>query len=678
MRWWSAILAAAAPALLVAAFLAGSAPDDEEFRWGVLSSVLHVRALANGEWPSWTHLLALGLPQPMVPNFNLHPLVPLLGLIPPATWVRLIYVVHTVIGAVGMWQLGAALQLTRAVRAVCVFTFLLATPTLNYGFTDSWPSHYVMWTTAPWLLLLAWRLLDSAGTRLALTATALGLVAGLVLATTHPGHVPVYGIVVLAIALTRWTAVSARGKWLLAAAAIAIAISSPNLLQLMLERSVFDEDLGIVKSEDPLPPAAVWDIFLRPLSSSDLPWQTDVALRGTRMLFFGGPFALLAIAGMIRARGNAVALAVAVASGTFLLFASVPPLTFVSRFHFRDPVVLCAVPLAGLAADYLLTQRRTRPLAALLLVAQVIVVSLGALPFLRYAWAGQGREDVESLGATAAAEPVARLTSLMNRPGRVAYTPQVDYDVSERGLLSLGLGVNALAYRDVAVINGSFKGISTDVLWPDDRLFYGRVRLPAQIAESGEALDLLGVRYLLADDGEPVGAGLQRRGSVRKNNGGAVVLYENPDAGQGAVLTDAQPKDILALSPHPECLNDRLLCMDLSPLAQLPRAGELVVRRSGRNIDVHVEPVTRERFLVLADMFRPGWTATADAVPLQPMSVGPGLLGVSVPAGAAHVRLTYRQTVVTVATLLSWSVLAGSLGALLLLLPTVRRAQTVH
>jgi hypothetical protein len=612
----------------------------------------------------------------MVPNFNLHPLVPLLGVLAPATWVRLLYIVHTAIGAIGMWRLGATLQLVPLTRAVCVFTFLLATPALNYGLTDAWPSHYVMWTMAPWLLILAWRLLDADGTQLARTAILLGLLAGLVLATTHPGHVPVYGIVVLAILVSRWTAVTARSTWIFAAAGIALAIASPNLLQLAIERFMFDDDLGIVKFQEPLPPSAALDIFLRPLSVSELPADLDVVTRGTRMLFFGGPFALLAIIGMIRARGNAIGLALVVVVGTFLLFTTVPPLTFVSRFHFRDPVVLCAIPLAGLSADWLLRHRRARIPVALLLVVQIVVVALGAAPFLRYAWEGQGREDIHSRGATAAFEPVAHLVSLMNRPGRVGYTPQVDYEVSERGLLSLGLGVNALAYRGVPVINGSFKGISTDGLWPDDRLFYGRVRLSAETVESVAALDLLGVRYLLAVEGEPVGAGLQRRGSVHKSNGGAVVLYENPDAGQGAILLAALPDDLPVLSAHPACLNNRLLCKDLSALAELPRAGALVVRRAGRTIDVHVADGDRERLAVLADMFRSGWAASSARGPLPTMSVGPGLLGVRVPAGLSDFRLTYRQTAVTVATLLSWLVLAGSLGALLLLRRTAPHPQS--
>lgn len=275
MRFVPGAVAAAAPALLVATFLLGSTPDEEEFRWGVLSSFLHVRAIADGTLLSWTSALGLGMPHPMVPNFLMHPLAPLLALLSASTWIRLLYAVHTVVGATGMWSLGRMLQLTPVTRAVCVFTFLLATPTVNYALRNFWPSHYVMWTSAPWLLMLAWRLLESTGREAARVSVLLGLCAGLVLATTHPGHVPVYATVVLAVAAARW-------RWLSLAAVIALVIASPNFLQLATERMIFDANLGIEKFPEPLPLSVLWDVFFP--STADicfsLPFPgSDAALR---------------------------------------------------------------------------------------------------------------------------------------------------------------------------------------------------------------------------------------------------------------------------------------------------------------------------------------------------------------------------------------------------------------
>ena len=659
-------LAALAPTLLVVSFLVGSIPDEEEFRWGVLSSVLHFRALAAGHLLSWTSVLGFGMPQPMVPNYDMHPLGPLLAVMTAATWIRMFYAVHTVIGALGVWFLGQRLQLTPTTRAVCVLTFLLATPTQNYAITDFWPSHYLMWTSGPWLLLLAWRMLEATGRELARLSVLLGVCAGLVLATTHPGHVPVYAIVVIAVVVAHWRAVRERWPWLLLTAVMALAIASPNLLQLAIERSIFNKDLGIVKLPEPLPPAAAWDLFLRPFSRSEHPWEVDLVSRGTRVLFFGGPFALLAIAGLIRFGRTHLDLAIGMTLGAVLLFTPFLHLTFVSRFHFRDPLLLCAIPLAGCVVDDLRRVRGGRVVAVAMLIAQVCVVAASASPFVELLWDRDARRAMWYRGATGATPFVDTLLTLLVKPGRLAYSPQIDYEFAMEWWLPDGLGVNALAYRGVPVVNGSFKGTSSDVLWPDDRLFYGRIRLPRQLVASDEGLDLLGVRYLLAKEGEPVAPGLRMVSALPTASGASLVLYENPDAWPVAFVIDDPGQPLPALPAYAdECINDRLLCRDLLPLARLRRPGTVELVDRGGDIDVKLDTVDHPRLLVVTQMFRSKWLASSDRGPLPTLAVGSGFLGVRVPAGTTAIHLAYRARLVRAATILAWGTVAGALVALL-------------
>ena len=655
-------LAATAPVLLAVAFLTGSTPDEEEFRWGILSSFLHLRALGQGTFGTWTSTLGFGIPQPMVPNFDMHPLVPLLAVVSPTTWARLVLVGHSLLGAVGMWQLGRMLRLTPLVRAVCVFTFLLATPTQNYTLSDFWPSHYVMWTSAPWLLLITWRMLAATGGDVRRYSAALGVCAGLVLATTHPGHVPVYGVVVLAVVVAQWRAVLARWQWLLAAALIALAIASPGLTQLATERRIFNPDLQISKLPEPLPPAAVRDVFLRPFSLSEDPGQRDVTNRGTRTLFFGGPFAVLCLLGLTRLGRSHPALAIGVALAAVLLFTPVLPMTFLSRYHFRDPLLLCAIPLAGLAADHLLRVPRARLPVFLLLAVQIGVVTAAALPFIDGVWQPEGRQALWFRGGSAETETADALLALMPAPGRLAYSPQIDNEVSERARLPEGLGVNALAYRGIPVVNGSFKGISTDLLWPDDRLFYGRIRLPQPLIVSDEGLDLLGIRYVLANPGERLAAGLLERGSVRKSNGMPIVLHENVNAAPGAFVVAAQPWELPVLQSYSGCNHEGLLCRDLTPLAQLRRPDRLEITRRGSRIEIDVEAGAAPRILVVSEMFRREWRATSNGRGVEILSVGPGLLGVNLPTGRASIRLEYHAPIFVAASVLAWGVLALGLA----------------
>lgn len=660
-------LAAAAPAILAVAILAGSTPDEEEFRFAILASTMHVHTLAEGSWAWWTSSLGLGIPLPLVPNFHMHPLVPLLTAVSPVTWARLFYLAHTILGAIGMWQLGRAVSLTRLTNAACVFSFLLATPTQNYLLSDFWPTHYLVWTSAPWLLLFAWRFLAASGRDLWRRSLLLGVVAGIVLANTNPGHVIVYGTVTLAIVAARWRAVVPRWRGAVLVAALALTISSPNHVQLALERMIFDEDLEIMKMRNPLPPSAAWDVFFRPLGRSEEPWQADVTARGTRTLFFGGPFAVLALAGVWIGRRRYPDLVLGILVSACLLFTAFVPITFASRFHFRDPLTLCAIPLAGLALDALLRSRRTRPIGAILFVVQIGVISGAAWPFLAVTIAGDAKHARWIRGATADTPLVDGLLALISRPGRLVYSPQVDSEISARTRVFDGLGVNALAYREVSVVNGSFKGVSTDMLWPDDRLFYGRIHTPAGLVESDGSLDVLGIRYVLANPGERVAPGLIERGTVPKQDNTRLVLYENDDAWPGAFVIRGDAMNVEELPRYHGCSHDRLLCRDLGVLAaqRLPLMIALV--RHGDRIDVALDRDTSSRLLILAEMFRPAWRATVAGVKQTPISVGPGLLGVNVPADSTSVQFEYRPTLLRTINVVAWSVLIGALTVLLLL-----------
>jgi len=660
------VLAAVAPAVLAAAILFGSTPDEEEFRFAILTSTMHARTLAEGTWAWWSSALGLGIPQPLIPNFNMHPLVPLLAVMSPTAWVRLLYLAHTILGAIGMWQLARALGLSRLVRAACVFTFMFATPTQTYLLADFWPTHYLVWTSVPWLLLFAWRFLEADGNDLSRRALLLGVTAGLVLANTNPGHIVVYATVTVAVLAARWRASVARWRWAIVVAALALAISSPTHLQLATERTLFNQYLGIEKANDPLPPSAAWDVFLRPLRRPGGPPPFAVGSEETRTLFFGGPFAVLALAGLWFGRAR-LDLALGILITAPLLFARLLPITAASRFHFRDPLILCAIPLAGLALDALWQSRRTRPIAGVLLVVQIGVVSAAVDPYLAAMWEPKARQALWFRGATGETALVDRLVAMMPDGGRLAYSPQVDHEISAMTLLSEGLGMNALEFRGVSVVNGSFKGVSTDVLWPDDRLFYGRIRIPAGLIESDEGLDLLGIRYVLANPGERVAPGLIERGTAAKQDMTLLVLYENPDASPGGFAIHGDERTIGELPLYPGCSHQRLLCRDLGALTRRHSPLGIEVKRQEGHIEILLDSDPLPRLVILAEMFRPAWKATVAGVEVSTVSVGPGLLGVNLPPESTAVRLEYRPTLLKATTVLAWIVLAGGLMALLVL-----------
>lgn len=597
----------------------------------MLSAWLRVRGLGMGEFALWTPLLGLGIPQPFVPDFSMHPLVPLLGVISPVTWVRVLLLTHTVGGAVGMWWLGAALNLAPLVRGVSVATFLLASPVQQYVLTDFWPSHYIVWTAAPWVLLLAWRLLDSAAAARR-WAGLLGLSAGLVAATANPAYLTVWMPLAATLIAANWRRAMTRAKWILAGGAIALAIAAPIVVQLVVERARFADHFELSNVTDPLPLSAAWDALATPLAATAAP----------RSLFFGGPFAVLAIAGAVWFARTRVDLVSGAVVSALLLFTMWIPVPLVSqRYQFRDVLTFCAIPLAALAANRLLQIKRAAPLAVAALVLQVVLVAASAWPLVARTLEPEWRRASEFRGATGDAPLADTLIGHMTRPGRLLYSPAVEDAVSQRNLVPDGLGVNSLAYRGVAVVNGLFKAVSADSVWPDERLFYGRVRTPKALVASAATLDVLGIRYILALRGESVSPELRELVSMVAARGRELVLYENRDASPGAVLLAAAPSD-RDLPVYEGCGNDRLLCRDMAALADHQQGGPLDVVRASNEIRVALSPTEAPAMLVVAEMFRPGWTATSGDRMLTPRAVYGGLIGVPLPGGAAEVRLVYR------------------------------------
>ena len=647
-------------------FVIGSTPDEEEFRFALLSTWLHVDALRHGRLEFWTALLGLGVPQPFTPNFLLHPLFPLLAVLSPVTWIRVLLLAHTLLGAVGTWQLMRYLRVSAPTCALCVSTFLLATPAQNSVLTNFWPSHYVVWTSAPWLLLIAWRVLEADGRTLRIGSVTLGLSAGLVAASANPGHLIVYATVVAAVAIAHWRRIVTRGRWIALTILIAAAIASPTLVQLAREQTMFAPDLSFSTVPDPLPWSAAWNAFVSPLGPTSEVWPF------TRTVFFGGPFAVLCVIGCVWFARRRADLVLVIAVCTVVLFTTLLYLPLASgRFHFRNPLTLAAIPLAGLSFERLLAARRWRPVALLALVAQLGVLCASAWPAIAGTWLPEARRAEWFRGATGAAEPVEVLLELARPSGRMVYSPMLDDAVYERAHLQEGMGVNALAYRGLPVVNGWFKGVSAGTVWPDDRLFYARVSVPQQLIESATTLDVLGIRYVLTGADEAVPEHLRRRGLVPRKDGTHFVLFENDDPWPAAFLLD-EAAEQMPLEGLPGCANDRVLCTDLAPLAGRRSTDGLLISHQNGRIDVRLPPGDEPRLLVVSQMFRRDWVASTDGNRLTTVSVFGGLIGVRIPPGISSVQVRYRPVGLMLATALAWGTLVAGVAALIVLRRTGR------
>ncbi len=668
------LLLAAACLLMASGFLFGTTPDDEEYRSAVLSAQLHARALLRGEYLTWTSQLGFGTPQPLGPSLLFHPLLPLLAWMPADAWVQLLLAVHLAIGVSGAWMLGTAIGLARFGRVLLASTLVLATPTQNYVLTDFWLTPLVTWTLVPWLVWGFLRLsraeFPAERRRMAVFT---GGVGGLIMANGHGGYLLVYPLPLLAFMAWHWQSVLRRRRECALLLAVALAIAAPTVYHATTEFLTFPAGLPRDNTGQTLALADMLDALIRPFSGGVREPLEYTRELGARVLFFGGPFTILALIGGVRAiaggarrdlaTGAAVALALLVTPGLDRF-----PL-FTATYLFRDPLILFAAPLAALELQRLATRTTWRGAAPLVATAQLALLVFGAWPFLTSTWATRSWPHGPARSITRGTPLTLGIRdAVAARPGRIYLTNLVEQVLSTNSSRQDGLVTNGLAYIGLSVVNGRFKGVSVDRVHPSDAVPYGVIRAQPQVERLRGLLDIAGITYVLALAGEPVADGWEPIVSVRGTHPFPLVLWRNPTTALGAMVVDRTTSDA-AVSARPGCTTAGLFCLDDESLTSLARPGVTrVTNRDGR-IAIELAPAVEARRVLVAEMFRQEWRAEPAGTVLRP-AFG-GLMFVDVPAGVAQVVLVYRPWLRLSLAAAAWTMMAA---AFVVVCRPVRRA----
>jgi hypothetical protein len=652
---------AAAVLFLLSGPLLGSTPDEEEYRNAILTMVLHARALIDGTYPYWTSALGFGLPHPLHPAMLMHPLLPLFGLSAPDTAVRVLYATHAALGAFGCWMLTRRVGGTRWAASIASATWGLSGSSVNYVLEDFWPTEFVAWSLAPFLLLAADRLLESEGRRSWIDALIFGIVSGLLVVNGHAGHTPVFFVALAVVFAVEWRRTIRVLPAIGLSALVAAAIASPMLVHLIAEVRRFP-DVPRITAERVVNGRDLVDVVLRPIPLGASEGFRSIADRGARGPFFGGPLFLLAIAYALGLRPGPRRLGFLVAGvATFVLMAGANlnlsgPVS--SMMHFRDPMTLFGIVLGSLALQTL-AARSTR-MGQVAGAIQVAVLLLAAYPFAAGAWRGRNVGDTFLDQSPATIE----LRSWADRlPGRWYLAPELDARVRRGELFEDGLATDSWVYRGLPVVNGLFKGASADPMYPSGALPLGRIEGHPVTVASAASLNVLGIGVVLATADEPVASSLVEVARVQTSQG-PLRVFRNPGVWPGAAFVD---KRLPAVTLHPlaGCNAAGVLCLDLTPVAALRLEGDVDVgRRHGvQRLRFDADP-DDTRMLLLAEMYRRAWRARAGNGELRVSRVVEGLVAVEVPAGVREIELRYQPALLIALTWTSWGTLLAALGAL--------------
>jgi hypothetical protein len=654
---------------MLGVILACGPRDNEEYALGVFSTQWHLRELAEGRWSYWLNDLGFGTPMPLGHRLDFNPAFALGALVSLRAAMSVMWVAQTVLAAVYVLRLGAAMRIGPRLRLAVLASYLFSAPTIAWFYSNDWQTFVVAWA---WFPLLVFHVRQAALGHVGLASAAirLGLLFAFAIVNSHPGYLgPLFLILgIYAVALApRPRTYAALGLGIL----LSVAMSSERIYAFASEMQRFPA--GMVRDQIqagyswldyvhaavfPLTPkvwaalqadAALWPSYV------DSNWQ----LRGP---FFGLPLLVGLVgalgAGWLRRRhdpdSRAAAVAIAVAVG--LTF--VPP-TWLLRvpsgsWLFRDPALFL-----GLFATAAFVQRRVRTdrlppailaLVALQLLQQVVTVWPAVYTIYEHRadrrfYRGQG-EPVGLAGVLAKEAatfgPRVYVSERVQGLARGYLSPHGLHDLTD--LVFLGLNP----------VNAWFKSVSMDPIYPSNTFMHGFIRGDASVLGNADLLDVLGVNLVVVSEGaDRVPAALQELRRVEivvDGTAETLVVLGNPRAWPKAVLLDPAVLDA-PLPVMPGCRHRAALCRDYTRVreARLPGAVDVDARQG--HYRVRLPPADRERLLFMPATYREEWRVADPKAGARVVPVAGAFLGVLVPAGVTDVDVAY---VPSTRRLLTW------------------------
>lgn len=648
-------------------------PDVEGLRVGDISStLLHGRELLHGQYLYWNHLDGIGLPHPYGTNLIYHPAILLLAFFPLDIAIVLMYLGHALLGAYSTWYLCRHFKIAEPVAVVCVLTYLMSSPSLNYLVgMDFWPTSALVWTCFPLLLLLLCRFLQSDDrNELRFLVPAIAGLAGFMAINSHLGSL-VYSMVGLSFfVLANSRAVLLRWKYTLLILSLFLLIFSAKFYTVYSEFIRFP-----ATGARPFQylPVDLMAMFFWPFKSAFL--EKTYSGIHYRSFFMGFPFFLLALVGVFwpfRLCRFHRSIAISVITCLFLLFMSQSWLGAIicSSYVWRDPLIFFSIVLAGIMISMLFQKNRVWYVVAwLILVVQIVTLAIGLYPYwmhgLRVGLAFSRGENVKVLRAYVDKSPVLKIIEKHGlAPGqRIALTDAVQ----KRLKYYSGFDYTMFRTHQMPLVNGLFKGIYYDEVSPSSKMMYGSVD-PVPFSSNKALLDTLGISFFVAFADEAVPQGLTLLESLDSRKG-KVVLYGNPGAWAMATVLEVSAFD---KDDSQEISHTGLLYQDYSPLkSHVLEGGVAEVNRTANKYDIRLAPLQVESVLLVNSYFCSPWKATGEtrhgSLQLKVWPALGGLIAVDLPVGTSHVQLSYRPWLRIFFTAVTWLTLIGCVFACLLL-----------
>lgn len=611
-------------------FVAVGSNDVEDFYTAVATTKMTIDSMAEGAWPFWNMDSMLGVPQPFRFHFITHPLSPLCRVGDCAEVLRGIAALHVLIGALFTALLLWRLTSDETIAALAGITFIFSSSIIQPTYVDDWSSTAIRAGSLPVLIYAAYALLKTDQRRDALKwSLVLGGVAGLLQSMSFPFAVFAATAVFL---LVQPRATLSRRQWVLLAAVVGVLICAGHVYHLAEQYRLTPMNVRRDDHNEPSLFNYAWSTFLRPvpIQRVDTTW---------RSIFFGGPLAVAALAGLVTVkRADLRPFKLALIASFALMWVPESWLfnLMTQRWGYRSGVDMFGVVVGGVALAQLRRRHGYAWVAHGVVALQVATLVAAFWPL----WTGTMRAwtDPREMERGKRVKEVGGVTGELvalerAHPGRVAFAPNA-YDLTRRFLLArAALVPNQLQMSHVPSLYAETHGITTDSLSPMQYAFIGMSPPASTTVTTPATLNVLGVRYVIAMPGDKVWEGLR----LVKTAPHGVRILENTDAWPEAFFVAAFPPTPLPRLPG--CDHDRFLCADFARGGIERRAEPITIDRRPDGMTLRFAPSDRPRRIIVTQWYQPYWRVTRGAARL--VRAGEEFVGLEIAPGEQTVTIQY-------------------------------------
>jgi hypothetical protein len=638
--------------------------DQEEYDLGIFSGQFAFESLWEGSFGLWLPELGFGTPMPIGQSFGSYFPFAFLSVFGMSLWFCVFWLAQLWLGTYFMLRLCRRLGVEHRVAIVAAVSFVLSMPTMNYGMTDEWPSAFFTWTMYPVAtFLLSDLLLSNRSDRLVNRIPLLGLVLGLWLSKSHPGHISLLlipmAIYVLVLMPWRNTRILCA---LIVAGLISLLISLDTYAFIYAEASHFPSELGRATQKGYTSLTYLWTLLYPLTSPLDQMFISgmDNYLRNrfSRGPFFGTPFMLLAICATLwlAIDRNRMRAATGLAFLTALILSMAD--TSVSKVFSglwiaRDPLVLFGILTAAILLTSILQTRSIwqKRVGTFLLAAQIGHVLLAFIPFIAYNGFQFGAPEtfaarIHYVGEASPSNLKNWLTDNGSRKGQRFFLSNQVQGEMRHAWIGEGLyGYTGLIRLGLPVVTGWFKNVSMDSIYPSPYLMHGKINGDSFVIDNHAFLDVAGIRWILVGGNEVQSLSKDSRFQpplvFNGSNGRSLALLENPDAWPLAVFIDPRLVAIHNFPRAPDCPLEGVACANFQQIKDARQVDDVKAHMSHERITLSFQPSSRPRQIFMTVFAHDGWVARAGGKEIPINIVGGAFMSMSVPAGIGEIDLTY-------------------------------------